>query len=94
VTASRTRGSTIGKEKKANLSTGSSEIGGRTMCSPMLTVQAAPAGVSLIQGACSEICSPFHEEYEAEFNPLHMKWVLVDDANGNYRAQMQWVGDR
>jgi hypothetical protein len=60
----------------------------------MVTAQAAPTGVSLIQGGCSEICSPVHEEYEAEFNPLHMKWVLVDDANGNYRAQMQWVGDR
>jgi hypothetical protein len=64
------------------------------MCSATLTVQAAPTGVSLIQGGCSEICSPVHEENEAEFNPLHMNWVLVDDANGNYRAQMQWVGDR
>ena len=56
------------------------------MCSPMLTVQAAPAGVSLIQGACSEICSPFHEECEAEFNPLHMNWILVDDTKGNRRG--------
>lgn len=65
------------------------------MCSPMLTVQAAPGGVSLVQGGCSEICSPVHEEYEAEFNPLHMNWVfLVDDTEGNHRAQMRWVVDR
>jgi len=57
--ASRTRGSTIDKEKKTDLSIGISEIGGRTMYSPILTVQAAPTGVSLVQGGCSEICLQF-----------------------------------
>lgn len=94
MTVSRTRGSTIGKEKKANLSIGSSEIGGRTMCSPMLAVQGVPTGVVLVQGGCSEICSRVHKEYEAEFSPLHMNWVLVDDTKGNHRAQVQWVVDR
>lgn len=64
------------------------------MCSRMLTVQAVPTGASLVQGACCEIHPPVHEKYEAEFNPLHMNWVLVDDTKGNHRAQMQWVVDR
>jgi len=64
------------------------------MCSPMLTVQAAPTGVSLVQGCCSEISPPVQENYEAESNPLHMNWVLVDDTKGNHRAQMRWVVDR
>ena len=64
------------------------------MCSPMLTVQAAPTSASLVQGACCDICPPVHEKYEAEFNPLHMNWVLVDDTKGNPRAQMRWVVDR
>ena len=87
-----TRGSMIGKEKKTNLSICSSEIGGTTVCSPMLTVQAVPTGGSLVQGGCCEIC--VHEKYEAEFNPLHMNWVLVDDTKGSPRAQMRWVVDR
>ena len=61
------------------------------MCSPMLTVQRVPTGVVLVQGGCSEICSPVHKEYEAEFNPLHMNSVLVDDTKGNRRAQVQWL---
>jgi hypothetical protein len=67
---------------------------GKGMCSPMLTAHSAPTGVSLIHGGCTEICSPVHEEYEAEFNPLHMNWVLVDDTKGNHRAQMRWAVDR
>jgi hypothetical protein len=62
------------------------------MCSPMPTVQAAPTRASLVQGACCDICPP--EKYEAEFNPLHMNWVLFDDTKGNSRAQMRWVVDR
>ena len=49
------------------------------MYSPMLSVQAATTSASLVQGACCDICPPVHEKYEAEFNPLHMNWVLVDD---------------
>jgi hypothetical protein len=63
------------------------------MCSPMLTVQAAPTNASFVQGACCDI-PPVHEKYEAEFNALHMKWALVDDTKGNPRAQMRWVVDR
>lgn len=61
------------------------------MCSPMLTAQAAATGRSLIHGGCSEISPPVHEKYEAESNPLHMNWVLVDDTKGNHRVQMRWV---
>ena len=61
------------------------------MCSPVLTVQAAPTCASLVQGACCDICPPVHE---AEFNRLHVNWVLVDDTKGNHRAQMRWVVDR
>ena len=64
------------------------------MCSPMRTVQAAPTDVSLVQGGCSEIYPPVQEKYQAEFNPLHMNWVLVDDTKGNRRAQVRWVVDR
>ncbi len=64
------------------------------MWSPMPTVQSAPTSASLAQGACCDMCPPVHEEYEAEFNPLHMNWVLVDDTKGNHRAQVQWVVDR
>jgi hypothetical protein len=59
-----------------------------------ISVQAAPSGASLVQRACCDICPPVHEKYEAEFNPLHMNWVLVDDSKGNHRAQMRWVVDR
>jgi hypothetical protein len=61
------------------------------MCSPMPTVQAVPTSVSLVQGDCSEVCPLVHEKYQAEFNHLQMNWVLVDDAKGNPRAQLQWV---
>jgi hypothetical protein len=61
------------------------------MCSPMLTVQAAPTNASLVQGACCDICSPIHGKYDAELNPLHMNWVLIDDTKGNPRAQLRWV---
>ncbi|MGA9155324.1 MAG: hypothetical protein WB249_00860 [Candidatus Sulfotelmatobacter sp.] len=61
------------------------------MYSPMLSVQAATTSASLVQGACCDICPPVHEKYEAEFNPLHMNWVLVNDTTNNPRAQMQWV---
>jgi len=64
------------------------------MCSPMLTVQAAPTSASLGQGACCDIGPSVHEKYEAEFNPVHMNWVLVDDIKGNPQAQMRWVVDR
>ena len=64
------------------------------MCSPMLAAQTAPTSASLVQGACSDTCPPVHQKYEAEFNPLHMNWVLVDDTKGNPRAQMRWVVDR
>ena len=61
------------------------------MCSPMPTVQAAPTSPSLVQIACCDICFPVHKKYEAELNPLHMNWVLVNDTKGNPRAQMRWV---
>jgi len=64
------------------------------MCSPMLTVLAAPTSASLAQHACGDICPSVHEKYEVEFNPLHMNWVLVDDTKGKPRTQMRWVGDR
>jgi hypothetical protein len=41
-TASPTRCSTIGNGKKTNLSIGSSEMAGTTICSPLLAVQAVP----------------------------------------------------
>jgi len=62
------------------------------MCSPMLTVQAVPTGVSLVQGG-SEVFPSVHEKHEAKSNPLHMNWVLVDDTKGNHQAQMRWVVD-
>jgi hypothetical protein len=62
-------GSTIGEEVKTNLSISSSEIGGTTMCSPMLIVQAAPTRISLVRGACSDICPPVHEKDVANFVP-------------------------
>ena len=89
-----TRGSTIGEEKNANLPIGSSEIGGTTMCSPRPTVKAVPTSALLERGACCDIRPPVHEEYGAEFNALHMNWVLVDDTKGHFRAHMRWVGDR
>jgi hypothetical protein len=61
------------------------------MCSPMLIVQAAPTSTTIVQGFCCDICTPVHQRYEAEFNPLHMNWVLVYDTKGNHRAQIQWV---
>jgi len=61
------------------------------MYSPMLTVQAAPTSASLAQGACCDIRPLIHDNYEAEFNSLHMNWILVDDTKGNPRAQMRWV---
>ncbi len=61
------------------------------MCSPMLTVRTAPTSASLVQSACSDICPSVHEKYEAEINPLHMNWFLVDDTKGNPQAQMRWV---
>jgi hypothetical protein len=84
--ASRTRGSTIGEEEKAHLSIGSSEIGGRTMCSSRLAAQAAATSASLVQSGRFDICPPVQEKYEAEFNPLHMNWALVDDTKGNQQA--------
>lgn len=64
------------------------------MRAPMLSVQVVPVGASLGQGACCDICPPVHEKYEAELNPLHMNWFLVDDTRGNPRAQMRWAVDR
>jgi hypothetical protein len=64
------------------------------MCSPMLTVQAAPTSASLAQDACSDIYPPVHEKYEAKINALLMNWVLIDDKKGKPRTQMRWVGDR
>jgi hypothetical protein len=61
------------------------------MCSPTLSVQAAPTTASLVPGTCCDICPPVHEKYEAEFNPLHMNWMLVNDTRNNPRAQMRWV---
>ena len=91
--ASPTLGSTIGSEKKTNLSIGSSETGKTAMGSPMLTVHGVPTGVGLVQVGCSEISPPVHDKYEAELNPLHMNWVLVGDTIGNHRAQIRWVVD-
>jgi len=59
------------------------------MCSLMLSVQAAPTSVSLVQGAYCDKFPPVHEKYECELNPLHMNWLLVAA-----RAQMRWVVDR
>ncbi len=64
------------------------------MCSPMLIVQAGTTSASLVRGACSDVCPPVHEKDAAEFRFLHMNWLLVTDANGNPRLQMQWVVDR
>ena len=64
------------------------------MCSPMLTVLAAPASTSIVQSRRCDIYPLVHEKYEAEFNSLHMNWVLVDDTKGDHRAQMRWVVDR
>jgi hypothetical protein len=64
------------------------------MYSLMLSAQAAPARASLVQGAYCDTCPPVQEKYEAEFNPLHVNWVLVDDTRANTRAQMRWVVDR
>ena len=64
------------------------------MCSPILTVLAAPTSASLAQDACGDIFPPVHEKYEAKINALHMNWVLVDDTKGNLRTQMRWVGHR
>ena len=64
------------------------------MYSPMLTVQAAPTPASLLQGACCDMWPPVHETHEAEFSPLHMNWILVDDTKGHPQAQMRWVVDR
>ena len=44
-----------------------------------------------LQGAYRDIRPPVHEKYEIEFNPLHMNWVLVNEAKANRRAQMRWV---
>ena len=59
-----------------------------------VAAQAAPTSASLVQSGCCDIWPPVHEKYEAEFNPLHMNWVLVDDTKGNQQAQMRWVVDR
>jgi hypothetical protein len=61
------------------------------MCSSILILQAASTSASIVKGACYDICPPVHEKYEAEFNPLHMNWVMVDDTKGHFRAQMRWV---
>jgi len=92
--ASPTRDSTVGENAKKSLLIGISEIGGTAMCSPMLTVLAAPTSASLAQDACGDICPPVHEKYEAKINRLHMNWVLADGTKGNPRTQMRWVGDR
>jgi hypothetical protein len=47
-----------------------------------------------VQASWFEICHPTNEECEAESNPLHLNWVLIDDTKGNHRAQMLWVVDR
>jgi len=57
-------------------------------------MQAAPTSSTIVQGFRCDICTPVHQKYEAEFNPLHMNWVLVDDKKGNPRAQIQWEVDR
>ena len=64
------------------------------MCSSILTMQAARTSASLMQSACCDICARVHEQYETEFNSLHMNWILVDDTKGNPRTQMRWVVDR
>ena len=61
------------------------------MCSPIV-VQSAATSASLVQSGY--ICSPVHKKYEAEFNPPHMNWILVNDTKGNHRVQMRWVVDR
>lgn len=62
------------------------------MYSPMLAVQEVPTGVALVQGGCSEISPP--PVHKAEFNHLHLNWVVVDDTKGNHRTQMRWVVDQ
>jgi hypothetical protein len=78
--------------KNANLSNGSSEIG-ETMCSQMPTVQTATTTAPL-RGACRDIRPPVPAEHEPEFIPLHMNWILVEDAKGSCQAHMRWVGER
>jgi hypothetical protein len=89
--ASPTHGSTIGELKKTNLSTGIYEIGGITMCSLMLSMQAAPTSASLVQSAYCDICPPVHENYKTEANPLHMNWFMVEETRTDSRTQMRWV---
>jgi hypothetical protein len=45
-----------------------------------------------LQGVLEELGRSY--QYEADFNPLHMNWALVDDTKGNPRLQMRWVVDR
>jgi len=54
-------------------------------------MQTAPTSASLEQVLCCEICFPVQEKHEAEFNPLHMNWTVVDDTKGNHWTQMRWV---
>ncbi len=61
------------------------------MCSPMLTMQAAPTSASIVQDTCCDIRPSVHEKYEVELNLLHMNWVLVTDKKGNPRVQLRWV---
>jgi hypothetical protein len=60
------------------------------MCSPLLTLQAAPTSASLVQGACCDICPPVYESCKARFRSLRMNWVVVTDTNGNRRLKMHW----
>jgi hypothetical protein len=89
-----TSGVTIGEEKNKTLSICSFEIGETTMCSEMPTVQAALTSATFLQSACCDSCPSVYALYEPEFIPLHMTWVLVEDAKGNCRAHMRWEGDR
>ena len=67
--ASPTRGSTIGEEKKTNLSIGSSEIGGTTMCSPSANCAgSADQRLTLSKALAVTSRPPVHEKYAAEFN--------------------------
>ena len=57
----------------------------------MLYAQAAPTSASFVQNTCFDMFPPVHEKYQAELNPLHMNWVLVDDTKGNPGPRMRWV---
>jgi hypothetical protein len=85
--ASQTRGSTIGKKEDRILNMQFRDKRNDHVLSNA-NRQSLLTGASLVQGGWFEIYRPINEAYEAESNPLHVNWVLIDDTKGNHRAQM------